>query len=63
MAGTLLEVKVKVGDRVSEGQEVAIIESMKMEVPILSGAGGTVKSILKQVGDFVNAADVLIELA
>ncbi|MFB5663165.1 acetyl-CoA carboxylase biotin carboxyl carrier protein subunit [Alteribacillus sp. HJP-4] len=62
MAGNLWKVLVAVGDSVSEGQEVAILESMKMEIPIGSEKGGRVKNILKQEGDFVNEGDELIEL-
>ncbi len=63
MAGTLLELKVKVGDAVRSGQEVAIVESMKMEVPLVSNAAGSVANILKGVGDFINDGDVVLELA
>ncbi len=62
MTGTLIEVKVKVGERVSVGQELAIIESMKMEVPIVCLRGGTVLKIFKISGQFVNEAEVLFEL-
>jgi len=63
MAGTVLEVKVAVGDTVKSGDEVAVMESMKMEVPVLSSAGGKVTSIHKKAGEFANAGDVLVELA
>lgn len=62
MAGTLLEVKVKVGDSVAAGQEVAVVESMKMEVPLQASAAGTVKAVLKAAGDFLNEGETLIEL-
>ncbi len=63
MAGTILEVKVSVGAQVTAGTEVIIMESMKMEVPITAPAAGKVSKIHKQVGDFANAGDTLIELA
>ena len=63
MAGTVLEVKVKVGEAVSAGQEVAIVESMKMEVPLQASVAGTVKAVLKNAGDFLNEGETLIELA
>lgn len=63
MAGTVLEIKVKKGEKIERGQEVAVIESMKMEVPISSPASGTVKEILKTVGQFVNAREVILEIA
>ena len=62
MAGTLLEMKVKTGDKVSAGQEVAVMESMKMEVPLVSAVAGTVAAVLKNSGEFVNDGEVVIEL-
>lgn len=63
MAGTLLELKVKKGDKVKAGQEIAIMESMKMEVPLVSPSEGTVSEIHKNKGDFVNDGEVVLELA
>jgi acetyl-CoA carboxylase biotin carboxyl carrier protein len=62
MAGTILEVKVKVGDNVTAGQEVAVVESMKMEVPLTASEAGTVKAVNKAVGDFLNEGETLVEL-
>ncbi len=62
MAGTVLELKVKVGDSVTAGQEVAVVESMKMEVPLVSSEAGVVKSVNKGVGDFLNEGETLVEL-
>ena len=62
MAGTLVEVGVVVGDPVTIGQQVAVIESMKMEVPIESSVAGTVSVVKRSVGDFVNEGDVVLEL-
>lgn len=62
MAGTVLELKVKVGDSVTAGQEVAIVESMKMEVPLVSPVAGQVSAVKKVAGDFLNDGEVVIEL-
>ncbi|PON02966.1 acetyl-CoA carboxylase biotin carboxyl carrier protein subunit [Bacillus halotolerans] len=62
MAGNLWKVYVKAGDHVEKGQEVAILESMKMEIPIVAERSGTVKEVKKKEGDFVNEGDVLLEL-
>lgn len=62
MAGNLWKVHVKAGDHIEKGQEVAILESMKMEIPIVADRSGTVKEV-KNEGDFVNEGDVLLELS
>lgn len=62
MAGNVWKVLVAEGDEVKAGQDVAILESMKMEIPIAAEDDGTVKRVLIQEGDFVNDADVLVEL-
>ncbi|NNU91306.1 acetyl-CoA carboxylase biotin carboxyl carrier protein subunit [Anoxybacillus sp. CHMUD] len=62
MAGNVWKIVVQVGDVVEEGQDVVILESMKMEIPIATEAGGVVKAIYVQEGDFVNEGDVLIEI-
>ncbi|WP_370642942.1 acetyl-CoA carboxylase biotin carboxyl carrier protein subunit [Sporosarcina sp. ACRSM] len=62
MAGSVWKVLVKVGDRVEEGQDVVILESMKMEIPIAAESNGTVKEIKVNEGDFVNDGDVIVEI-
>lgn len=62
MAGTVLNVLVQVGDEVSEGQDVIVLESMKMEVPIQAEVAGKVAEIKANTGDFVNDGDVLLIL-
>ena len=62
MAGNVWKVLVKEGDQVSVGQDVAILESMKMEIPITAENDGTVKKIHVQEGDFVNDSDAIVEL-
>ena len=62
MAGTVLNVFVASGDQVNSGQEVLMLESMKMEIPIESESAGTVQELKVNIGDFVNEGDVLIVL-
>lgn len=62
MAGTVNEVKVKENDVVNAGDEVMILESMKMLIPLPAQTGGTVKEIKAEVGQFVNQGDTLIVL-
>lgn len=62
MAGNVWKIVVAVGEQVEEGQDVVILESMKMEIPIAAEASGTVQEIHVQEGDFVNEGDVLLTL-
>ncbi|WP_404459376.1 acetyl-CoA carboxylase biotin carboxyl carrier protein subunit [Oceanobacillus kapialis] len=59
MAGSVWKVNVNQGDSVSEGQDVVILESMKMEIPIPAEKTGTVQELRVAEGDFVNEGDVL----
>ena len=62
ITGIVWKVLVTEGSEVKVGQDVVIIESMKMEIPITAEEDGIVKKILIQEGDFVNDSDVLVEL-
>jgi acetyl-CoA carboxylase biotin carboxyl carrier protein len=62
MAGVVARVLVREGDRVAPGQEVVVIESMKMEIPVEADAGGTVTRVATSAGAFVNEGDLLLEL-
>ena len=62
MGGKVIDVLVKPGDTVEEGEEVVIIEAMKMEMPIVSDDAGTVKAVNCKVGDAVEADAVLVVL-
>lgn len=62
MAGTVWKVLVKEGDTVTAGQEVVILESMKMEIPIEAETGGVVKAVKVKEGEFVNDGDLVVEL-
>ncbi|MEH7414209.1 acetyl-CoA carboxylase biotin carboxyl carrier protein subunit [Neobacillus drentensis] len=62
MAGTVLTVFVTAGVQVNPGQEVVMLESMKMEIPIESGTEGVVREVKVRIGDFVNEGDVLLVL-
>lgn len=59
MAGSVWKLVAKEGEEISEGQDIAILESMKMEIPIPSEAGGTIKELKVAEGDFVNEGDVI----
>ncbi len=60
MSGMVLSIKVKVGDRVKEGDLVAMIEAMKMQNEIRSPVGGVVKAVMSYEGEVVSAGNVLV---
>jgi biotin carboxyl carrier protein len=63
MPGMIKKIIVKIGDGVKEGEELVILESMKMEIPIVAPSNGTVKEIKLKEGDAVNTNQVLVVLA
>ncbi|GMU70666.1 MAG: acetyl-CoA carboxylase biotin carboxyl carrier protein subunit [Burkholderiales bacterium] len=62
MMGTVVRVDCAAGDSVSPETVVIVIESMKMEVPIESGASGVVSAVRCNVGDLVELDQVLVEI-
>jgi acetyl-CoA carboxylase biotin carboxyl carrier protein len=62
MAGTVLNILVAEGDEVKAGDQVAMLESMKMEIPIEATEAGVVAEVKSDIGDFINEGDVLIVL-
>ena len=61
MPGSVFSVNVKVGETIEAGQEVCVVEAMKMQNSLKALAKGTVKEILVNAGDSVAADDVLVE--
>jgi acetyl-CoA carboxylase biotin carboxyl carrier protein len=62
ITGTVWKIEVQVGDEISEGDTVAILESMKMEMPVEAEDEGTVKQIVVAEGQAVSEGDTLIVL-
>uniref|UniRef100_UPI002628254C biotin/lipoyl-containing protein n=1 Tax=Oceanispirochaeta sp. TaxID=2035350 RepID=UPI002628254C len=62
MPGLVLRISVAVGDSVSEGDEVIVLEAMKMETPISSPVSGSILAISVSQGDQVTAGQCLIEI-
>ncbi|GIN61418.1 acetyl-CoA carboxylase biotin carboxyl carrier protein subunit [Robertmurraya siralis] len=62
IAGIVSDVLVEKADAVKKGQEVVIIESMKMHIPIESEGEGIVSEVKVDKGDFINDGDVLLVL-
>lgn len=60
MPGTIFDIKVAVGDTVSQGDVLLILEAMKMENEIMAPTGGKVLSINTNKGASVNSGDVLV---
>jgi glutaconyl-CoA decarboxylase len=60
MPGSINDVKVKAGDKVSAGDTLLILEAMKMENEITAPVSGTVKEVNVQKGQTVNNGDVLV---
>ena len=62
MPGQITKLLVEIGDEVQAGQDVAIIEAMKMENVLSSEARGSVKSIEVKIGDNLNVDDIIMTL-
>lgn len=62
MPGRVVLMKVKAGDAVSEGQECAVMEAMKMELSLKAPRAGTIAEVRASAGDFVEADAVLVVL-
>ncbi|HEX5748316.1 MAG TPA: biotin/lipoyl-binding carrier protein [Archangium sp.] len=62
ITGTVWKIEVKVGQKVSSGDTLVILESMKMEMPVEATEDGTVKEIRCKESQPVNEGDVLVVL-
>lgn len=62
MTGRVVSIPVSVGDSVSEGDTLAVLEAMKMEYRLEAEADGEVSAINAEVGDLVDLGHVLVRL-
>ena len=62
ITGTVWKIECSVGDAIEEGDTVAILESMKMEMPVEAEDSGTVTEIRCEEGQAVNEGEVLVVL-
>ena len=62
LVANVLAIEVAEGDRVEAGDTVVLLESMKMEIPMLAERAGTVTAVKVTVGDVVQDGDVLVVL-
>lgn len=59
ITGTIIEVNVKQGDKVKEGDTLCVLESMKMENPILAPVGGTITELKVAKGQVVKTGNLI----
>jgi biotin carboxyl carrier protein len=62
MVANVMTVAVAPGDSVAAGDAVVLLESMKMEIPVLSEHAGRVSAVKVTAGDVVQEGDVLVSL-
>jgi acetyl-CoA carboxylase biotin carboxyl carrier protein len=62
MAAIVVEIKVQLEDIVKEGMEVVLLESMKMQIPVVTESAGKVVQIHVKKEDFVNEGQPIITL-
>jgi acetyl-CoA carboxylase biotin carboxyl carrier protein len=62
MVANVWKVVVSQGDAVADGDTLVILESMKMEIPVLAEAAGTVTALHVGEGDVVQEGDVIAEI-
>jgi acetyl-CoA carboxylase biotin carboxyl carrier protein len=60
LVAAVMKVEVEVGDRVAADDPVVILESMKMEIPVLAEVPGTVTEVVVASGDVVTDGDPLV---
>jgi biotin carboxyl carrier protein len=63
MVANVMKVAVATGDRVDVGDAVVLLESMKMEIPVLTEVAGTISAIKVTEGDVVQEGDILVSIA
>lgn len=63
VTGTVFKLAVAVGDLVHAGDEIAVLESMKMEIPVEAVAGGRVARVMVAEGDAVRDGQPLLHIA
>jgi acetyl-CoA carboxylase biotin carboxyl carrier protein len=63
LVAAVLKVEVALGQRVAAEDPVVILESMKMEIPVLAEVSGVVSEIVVTAGDVVNDGDPLVVIA
>lgn len=63
LTGTIWKILVREGETVSENQTIAIIEAMKMEVPVVASDSGVVRIVHVKEGDAISEGDSVVTIA
>ena len=63
MVASVFQVVAVAGDSVVEGDTLVVLESMKMEIPVLAESAGTVTSVEVAVGDVIQAGDLIVTIS
>lgn len=63
MVSTVYQVVVSEGEEVNEGDTLVILESMKMEIPVLAEVAGKVTSVDVTVGDVIQQGDLIATIS
>lgn len=59
MVANVMEVVAAAGTEVAEGDTIVLLESMKMEIPVLCETAGTVREVAVAKGDVIQAGDLI----
>ena len=62
MVANVMEIYVEEGDQISVGDTVVLLESMKMEIPVISEVAGKIVRLAVTQGDVVQEGDLIIEI-
>lgn len=62
IVGNIWKITSRVGDEVAKGDTVAVLESMKMEIPVVAPVGGYVSQILVEINQIVQEGDAVVEI-
>ena len=63
MVANVIEIYVAEGDQISVGDTVVLLESMKMEIPVIAEVSGTVSRLAVTQGDVVQEGDLIVEIS
>jgi biotin carboxyl carrier protein len=62
MVANVLAISVDVGSLVAPGDQLVLLESMKMEIPVIAEVSGAVSEVAVHVGDVISAGDLIVRL-